>query len=761
MNKIGILDPLGSHNNPLTNQPFSNNYKNLSNIWTNLPVYSLAEKFIKLFQKNQVFLLISGTGSGKTVLVPKFLLHALNYKGKIAITNPKQIPSASAASFAAATLDVKLGDQVGYSFKGSNPKHKSKNNKLLYCTDGLLVAMMTGNDPYLDEFSGVIIDEAHERNVRIDLLLLLMKNVLQKRKDFKFIIMSATINAKQFEDYYKEFGIITLEASGKPNFPVNEIFLDKEINKFDKNNNLIIEQGKTPKFIEKAVDILINILKNTKDGDILVFLTGQKDIDDACKLLNKKVKNITNIDYKPYCAGLTGSTKGNNKNLAVNVSKYKNLGYDRKIVMSTDVAESSITIDNLDFVIDSGLSNVSKFYPNANIDALEKSYISKASHNQRKGRTGRIKEGTCYNLFTENEYNKKFNDYTDPPILNENIIQIILSLMKEKYITGVIYPFEYKDSKLQDNYLLNEYLSRLITKPKIENIMFALDRLFLLGCLEIKTSNKNNKLLTISELGRAVDKFKIDPKLGRALISSYNYGCKNEMLIIVSMMEKYSGKMNDIFEKLIIPYNYKNNKSKEKKLREEYNNKIKQWKNNYGDLFALLKIYNKFKEYQYDERKFNKNKKNFVVSKKRKGNPKEWCIKNYINYNKILGVKEIIRQNNNVLKQIISVKNSNNKNSKNFENMNKNKKMYKNKLFVYDKPKKYDDNNLNIIRSLLDGYFININQLNKKEYISCLPNIKTKTIPQKSSYLKTPKYMFSDSIVNIFGNLSFNINTKI
>ena len=233
---IGILDPEGKYKNPLTNEPYTERYFEGTKFWSTLPMYEVREKALKTISEHQVTLVVSGTGSGKTVLTPKFVLHLLNYRGKVVVTIPKQAPVKEAAEFAADNLDVTLGQQVGYKYRGSPATAASKSTNLLYATDGLLLEKLKRSDPLLKEFDAIIIDEAHERNVRIDFLLLMLKRVLRQRPDLKLIIMSATIDEKVFLDYYKDFNIGHLNAGENPNFPVTEHFLTKPINEFDENN---------------------------------------------------------------------------------------------------------------------------------------------------------------------------------------------------------------------------------------------------------------------------------------------------------------------------------------------------------------------------------------------------------------------------------------------------------------------------------------------------------------------------------------------
>ena len=190
-NNVGILDPFGDNLNPINEKKFTSNYKNLAKFWSELPAYDSVKKVIRTIIDNDIILISSGTGSGKTVLVPKYALHANGYKGNIVVTLPKKIITKKAAEFAAKTLDVKLGKEVGYQFRGDNKK--SKDTILLYSTDGSIISQLK-SDPLLKKIDIIIIDEAHERKIQIDLLLFLLKNSIKIRKEknmkpLKLIIM--------------------------------------------------------------------------------------------------------------------------------------------------------------------------------------------------------------------------------------------------------------------------------------------------------------------------------------------------------------------------------------------------------------------------------------------------------------------------------------------------------------------------------------------------------------------------------------------
>jgi pre-mRNA-splicing factor ATP-dependent RNA helicase DHX15/PRP43 len=289
---IGILDPEGLQNNPFTNEPYQNlyddptreptdkigTYKHFGDFWSKLPMYEKREEAINLIYDNNVVLIVSGTGSGKTVLAPKFALHCMNYQGRIAITNPKRIPTKANTDFSAQHMDVKVGTYIGMKYRDSEKGAYSTDCRLIYCTDGWILQLLQ-TDPLLMDLDMVIIDEAHERNVNIDLLLLLLKHLVLKRPSFKLIIMSATINTQIFVDYFptSQFKFAMLDAGQKPMFPIKTIYLNKPINKYDANGNIIDDN-----YFDVAVDKVVSLLKETDDGDILVFFPKKGDTTEGC-----------------------------------------------------------------------------------------------------------------------------------------------------------------------------------------------------------------------------------------------------------------------------------------------------------------------------------------------------------------------------------------------------------------------------------------------------------------------------------------------
>ena len=756
---IGILDPDGLELNPLTGEQYENlytaeedggkTYKDWSEMWKKFPMYEKREEAIKVLHENQVVLIVSGTGSGKTVLTPKFLLHTLNYQGKIAVTNPKTKPSLSNAQFAAKLLDVRFGEEVGVHYR--NNKKTSSNTKLTFCTDGLIVAKLKG-DPLLSEYDAVIIDEAHERNVRIDLLLLLLKDLLKKRPNFKLIIMSATINTKLFSDYFPkpEFKFGFLDAGKVPNHPIGEFYLEKPINQFNDNGILMNDR-----YIETAVDRVIKILRETENGDILVFFTSGGDSNKGCQLLHEKLGRINKeLDKNIYCDTLKASTNEDLAKIYQNAEKYKTLPsgpYTRKVIFSTDVAESSMTFPGTDFIVDSGLSLISRYYPKSDITALEKRYISKASHEQRRGRTGRTAPGTCYNLFTADEF-KGMEDYTKPPILIENISDEILGFISRKdLVSHINIPFKYSKKSQKggfnqdtNNYQalpLSDYLQKFIEAPKEDTIKTLLTRLFALDALRFEDDSKK---AVVTDIGLGMAEFSVKPELARTLIAGYNYKCRDEVCIIAAMMEILGNRMEMLFESPRL----KGTKEEINKLKKEEKKAIHKWKNKYGDHIALLRIYKEYAKHKYDkiDRRTGR-----IISEK-VGDAKEWTKTNYLKEKILSRVKYTSKQYQRIYGRLIGIS----RNSQNSTNSTNNTTRSYNTLFNIKEPVISETIELNVINAFIQGYYVNLIKHSGGKYTTCFPEIKTYARPDRSSYMSLTKQKPQYGIYTIINSIAAN-----
>ena len=544
--KIGILDPEGIEPNPLTGEPYSSSYKSLAKMWENLPAYAKAQEILESIRDNQLTFIISGTGSGKSVLIPKFALHYTNYKGKIGMTLPKRVITVTAATFSARTLDVELGKDIGYVFKGSDRSMNRPENKIVYMTDGILTMKMI-HDPNLTEYSVIIIDEAHERKVQIDMIMLFLKNLLQsgKRPDLRVIIMSATIDGAKYQNYFAGVKSNIVMVSGKPNYPIEVHFLEKE----------------TKNYIQSGLEIIESIVNKKIKKDILFFITKSKEAIDVCNYIRPKFPHV-------YCIEVYADMDKKLQIFAEDKDKYMELGnYDQKLVMATNVAESSLTIDGLKYVVDSGYELFSYFDPDAGAHILETRLIAKSSALQRRGRVGRTESGICYHLLTEVEFNG-LKPFQEPDILRQDItidlIKIIGGTPSKSYIDGF------------------DVFTQLMDIPKQNYISYSYQLLKLYKILnekDILETKLSSEILNFSSLELNQSLF---------LIFSYQLFCAKEASIILAMIDVCDQRIMNLF--------YKSDTICEsgcaKGSSKEYLKKISSKK---GDHLTLLNIFTDYK----------------------------------------------------------------------------------------------------------------------------------------------------------------------
>jgi len=629
---IGLYDPNGLYNNPLTNQPYQNiyadevlsdkspkTYTNLAKIWSDKIVYHNKDAIIESIANNQITLATAGTGVGKTILVPRMALHAFDYKEKVICTIPKKLPTRENAQFIAQCMDVKIGEQVGYLYQGDNNTNKNGvETKLTFITTGSLISVMVGSDPLLNNYKCVIIDEAHERSVETDLLLLLLKKACMKRRDLKVVIMSATIDLDKFRNYFPKsaykFGEI--DAGSETTYPVSVKWIDR------------------PKdWKVDAIDITMRILKKTIIGDIMIFVKAKGDAVQLCTSLEKamndfrktlKTKSIkkpithkkshttthksstrkstsssnhksfthksfthTKIippeyEINPYCAILDGKTAKKDADLATNEHLYKTLRdskgypYTRKIVITTNVAESSITVNGIVFIIDAGLEYTASYDPSLRVRKLLESNIAQSAVKQRKGRAGRTQPGYCFHLYNEREYSQ-FENYPIPAIEKQDITMNILDLLRMKEVNTI--------EKMR------VFLDQFISPPHEKFIMNALNTLYALGAI----TNMNSQG-QITPMGQALCKFRaLPPNFARSLIASHFYGCSRSVCDIIALATVADGRIDSIF----IKYREDKKKTTEQNKKEFSKHKtiMKSYAHEYGDYMSILNAYRMYMKY--------------------------------------------------------------------------------------------------------------------------------------------------------------------
>ena len=587
-NDIGIYDPEGKNPNPLTGNKYSDKYKDIAKIWSNLPAYKVRDDIIKNIDESQVLLVMFGTGIGKTVIMPKLCLHYLGYKGNVAVTLPKQLIAQESAVFGADSLDVVVGKEVGYKYKGSPSDASSEDTKLLYMTDGTLVSYLM-NDITLPKYDIVIMDEVHERKVMIDLLLFLLRQTLEKRPTFKLILMSATVDKELFKNYFKNFKFNTMEMGGKQNYPVESIFLDTRPNNF-------INVG-----ITTILDILKSHNNNVKNidpenKDIIFFVQSSNEAFDVCRKINyelDKNRQEYNLSCKDgvFCVEVYSGMNKDKEELAIDKKKYNDgKNYCLKLVIATNVAESSLTIDGVRYVIDSGMELSSSYDPVYGAKKLESKMITMAQAKQRMGRTGRTGPGLCYHLYTSKDF-ENMKGYPEPDILTSNITSESIKLLCMKEIATV--------QKLKD--MFNEF----IEPPKREYLDIALKNLKLLKLIDGSEGTK---------LGNFVGMVGGDVESTIALTYSKFYNCFNEMLRIMTVLEIARNNIGGLFD---APrkggsdeYVYKSNMAK-------YDRVLNKFRNSSSDFLSILNIYNAYEKVSYE----NKNDHHRI---------RKWCKDNFL-----------------------------------------------------------------------------------------------------------------------------------
>lgn len=446
----------------------------------NLPVNQRHDDICKAIKENQVIILCGETGSGKTTQLPKLCLKiGQGTFGTIGHTQPRRIAARSVAARIAEELKTELGTSVGYKIRFSDKSDKQSHIKVM--TDGILLAEIQ-NDPFLQHYDTLIIDEAHERSLNIDFILGYLKQLLPKRPDLKVIITSATIDPERFAKHFENAPI--LEVSGRT-YPVEVRY--RPLSNDDEKES----QKDQPQAILNAVDEL----SHEGQGDILVFLSGERQIRETANFLRKH-HNDQKTEIIPLFSRLSNAEQQ---------KVFKSHSY-RRIILATNVAETSLTIPGIQYVIDTGFARISRYSYRTKVQRLPIEKISQASANQRKGRCGRTSDGICIRLYAEDDFNNR-PIFTDAEILRTNLASVILQMHNIRLGNIEKFPFIDKpDSRLiKDGYQLLE---------------------------ELQAMNKQK----ITPVGRILSRFPVDPRYARMIIAGNEYSSLNEILIIVSAL---------------------------------------------------------------------------------------------------------------------------------------------------------------------------------------------------------------------------------
>ncbi|KAJ5313515.1 uncharacterized protein N7443_000399 [Penicillium atrosanguineum] len=552
--------------NPFSGRPFSSKYVSILHGRRDLPVHQQRDEFLQLYQQSQILVFVGETGSGKTTQIPQFVLFddlPQTQRKMIACTQPRRVAAMSVAQRVAEEMDVKLGEEVGYSIRFEDMT--SPKTILKYMTDGMLLREAM-NDHNLTRYSTIILDEAHERTMATDVLMGLLKEVVVRRPDLKIIIMSATLDAQKFQRYFMDAPLLAVPGRTHP----VEVFYTPEP-----------EQD----YVEAAIRTVLQIHATEDEGDILVFLTGEEEIEDASRKIYMEAEEmVREADAGPLKVyPLYGSLPPHmQQRIFEPAPPPRRLGGrpGRKVIISTNIAETSLTIDGIVYVVDPGFSKQKIYNPRIRVESLLVSPISKASAQQRAGRAGRTRPGKCFRLYTEDAFKKELIESTYPEILRSNLSSTVLEL-KKLGIDDLVH-FD------------------LMDPPAPETLMRALEELNYLACLD----DDGN----LTQLGRMASDFPLDPALAVMLISSPEFYCSNEILSITALLS--------VPQLFVRPASQRKRADEMKALFSHQD----------GDQLTLLNVYHAFK------------------SPEAQANLKQWCHDHFLNLRSLQSADNVRKQ---------------------------------------------------------------------------------------------------------------------
>ncbi|KAL0135764.1 P-loop containing nucleoside triphosphate hydrolase protein [Mucor lusitanicus] len=543
-------------------------YNQLQDQRAQLPTFEYKQDLIDAIREYSILVIIGETGSGKTTQIPQYILEELPELHKVGVTQPRRIAAITVAKRVSEEQGDRLGSRVGYNIRFDD--RTSADTRLVYMTDGILLREAT-MDPCLNKYNVIIIDEAHERTLETDVLFGLLKQTHRKRPDLKILIMSATLDVAKFSDFFDACPIF--EIPGRT-YPVQVIYA------LDAPKLATLKSA----FVDRAVETAWNIHTQQPEGDILVFLTGQQDIERACKAFADK---DAHCDYrrqvKFYDDG-HGVVRAAVYPLFASLETFDQKAVfelprqgDRKVVFATNVAQTSVTIPGIRYVVDSGFVKEKSFDPNTGMDALLVTEISQAAAIQRAGRAGRTAPGKAYRLYSEESF-ERMEPNTIPEIQRSSLLGTVLAL-KTMHIVDVV-SFEFIDP------------------PEETLVRNALKQLYLLGAIDEEGK--------ITKLGTRMNHFPLSPSLARVLLASVSLECSYQVVIIISML---AGDM-ELFK----------SPRKEEEAIEAEKCKLK-LAHHTGDHMTCLNVWH---EWQWHNKS------------------RQWCKDNYINY-KVLETASSVR----------------------------------------------------------------------------------------------------------------------
>ncbi len=448
-----------------------------------LPIFTCRDELLAVIRDHQIVVIVGETGSGKTTQMTQYMLEdGYAERGIIGCTQPRRVAAMSVAKRVSEERKCELGGLVGYSIRFEDVT--SPDTKIKYMTDGMLLRESI-NDPEIEKYSAIIMDEAHERSLNTDVLFGLLAEVCKKRRDLKLIVTSATLDSKKFSDFF----------GGAPVFKIPGRTFKVDVQ---------FSRGVVEDYLDAAVKQILAVHLGSPPGDILVFMTGQEDIEATCCVLADRVaqvgEGVKPLQILPLYSQLPSE-------LQAKIFQKAKRGV-RKCIVSTNIAETSLTVDGIRYVIDTGFCKLKVFNPRIGMDALQVTPVSRANADQRAGRAGRTTNGVAFRLFTESQFHWEMLQTTVPEIQRTNLGNVVL-LLKSLGVDNLL-EFGFMDP------------------PPQENICNSMYQLWVLGALD------NTGALTL--LGRKMVEFPLDPSLSKMLIVAEDLRCSSEILTIVSML---------------------------------------------------------------------------------------------------------------------------------------------------------------------------------------------------------------------------------
>jgi len=553
-----------------------------------LPITAKRKQIIQAIKNHSVVIISGETGSGKTTQIPKFCIEAgRGTAGMIGCTQPRRIAAMTVAKRIAFELNQSLGESVGYKIRFDDHAPAHAHIKLM--TDGILLAE-TQQDRFLTQYDTLIVDEAHERSLNIDFTLGILRRLVKTRKDLKLIITSATIDTEKFSKAFDDAPVI--EVSGRM-FPVELIYSPIQSPEFTEKNKSKDGGSDDQGYVEAAAQAATNILSKTRTGDILIFMPTEQDIGETMEIL--RGKNHPGVNVLPLFARLSAKEQ----------ARVFSTGAGRKVVVSTNVAETSLTIPGIKYVVDTGLARIPAYSPRTRTTALPVSPISQSSANQRMGRCGRVENGICIRLYDEDDFASR-SFFTAPEILRSNLAEVILRMISLHLGDVSTFPF--------------------IDPPASKSIKDGFDTLLELSAIHPKKRQQekgkkkaNTKTFGLTPMGRIMARLPMDPKLSRILIEADKTGCLEEATVIATALT-----VSDI-------------RQRPADKAQAADQKHGQFKDPASDFMTLLNIWNACKE--------------AGKSLKSRSKVRKWCIENYLSFKRLREWQDIHRQVTRMLKE--------------------------------------------------------------------------------------------------------------